>query len=411
MVLVVVVGAQFVLPLSLAGTGVALPSIGRELGMSTAELQFVVNGFNLCFAVSTILWGRLTDMLGYHIIFRCGVAAALVGSLASSASTSLAVLNISRMTAGIGAGAILTNAAVILSVCYDGQDRRRAFTAFGFVNGLGLAIGPFVSGSATQAFGWRSFFAIHAALLIFVLMGSYKIPNIKLQQNANNLLASILSTLKNAEFVRMTLVPVAGAIGFISLLTYLPIGIQAIYCWDETKAGMYVSTMTIPVLISPMIAHGLLKKNVGPEALMCVSLMFLTLAPVALLSVRQDISPHLSIGGMILSGLGFGLPLGLIDGQALGTVEERNVGIAAGILNLLRIGSEAVFVALYGSLIVLFLDMTLDDSSLVASAASGQPGYGQFYTKSQSLALVSMSILNLAILLTFLHLRRKSRNR
>ena len=58
-------------------------------------------------------------------------------------------------------------------------------------------------------------------------------------------------------------------------------------------------------------------------------------------------------------GVGMGLTAGLIDGLALSCVEPHQTGMAAGFLNTLRLGSEAIAVALYGSLLTANLNSIL----------------------------------------------------
>ena len=67
------------------------------------------------------------------------------------------------------------------------------------------------------------------------------------------------------------------------------------------------------------------------------------------------------------------------DGLALGSVESAKSGLGAGVLNSLRLGSEAVGVSLYGALMVVFITAKLpyfitdeaDSTPLIESIASG----------------------------------------
>lgn len=52
--------AIFVVPMSISGTAVALRPISNELGTSPFALQWVVNGFNAAFAISSLAWGPLS---------------------------------------------------------------------------------------------------------------------------------------------------------------------------------------------------------------------------------------------------------------------------------------------------------------------------------------------------------------
>ena len=53
-----------VVPTGVSGTGVALPHIAADLGSNPALLQWVVNGFNLTFAVFSLVAGSIADHLG-----------------------------------------------------------------------------------------------------------------------------------------------------------------------------------------------------------------------------------------------------------------------------------------------------------------------------------------------------------
>jgi MFS family permease len=112
--------AQFVIPMSITGTAIALPPISDDLGTAAGPLQWVVNGFNVPFALGAVLWGAAADRIGYRTTFRAGVGLALLGGLLSAASNSLLMLDLSRVMAGLGSAAVLTSATSLLSSLYAG---------------------------------------------------------------------------------------------------------------------------------------------------------------------------------------------------------------------------------------------------------------------------------------------------
>ena len=61
---------------------VALPSIQRDLDIGLSELEWVVNGYALTFAVLMLTGGKLADMLGRRRIFIVGLAIFTLSSLA-----------------------------------------------------------------------------------------------------------------------------------------------------------------------------------------------------------------------------------------------------------------------------------------------------------------------------------------
>src|ERR1700754_2921719 len=68
-----------------SAVGVALPSIGSDLHMSTTSLQWVVNGYVLGFGGFLLLGGRTADLLGRRKVFLIALTvftlASLVGGL------------------------------------------------------------------------------------------------------------------------------------------------------------------------------------------------------------------------------------------------------------------------------------------------------------------------------------------
>lgn len=408
LVLPVTIGAQFVLPLSLAGTAVALPSIARDLGSDPTQLQLVINGFNICFAAFTIVWGRLADRIGYRRSFQTGVLTTLVGSVGSALAPTLLLLDLARIVAGIGAAAVLTLAATIFSDTFEGPKRAWAFTAFGTVSGFGLAAGPAIAGATVAVLGWRAVFALHAVLLLLALLGSRALPpGVHDRSVTGNppLLDPVV--FRNAAFLRMALVPVAGAIGFVAILTYLPSGLQAIHGWSDGEVGAFMMLMTVPVFIAPLVSHRLLSKGVSSAPVLAlIALACLVLGPLGLLAIRQEVSPIAAAVPMILCGLGFGIPLGFVDGEALSHIRPDRAGSAAGVFNLMRIGSEAIFVAAYGGAIAALIAAQIADPVAADRTAAGAPGHAAAFTASQSLTLIAVSVLSALVLAAYLLLSR-----
>lgn len=130
-----------------------------DLGTAAGPLQWVVNGFNVPFALGALLWGAAADRISYRTTFRAGVGLALLGGLLSAASNSLLMLDLSRVMAGLGSAAVLTSATSLLSSLYAGPARNRAFGLFGTAVGLGMAVGPtacWPADSAGARSSWRT---------------------------------------------------------------------------------------------------------------------------------------------------------------------------------------------------------------------------------------------------------------
>src|SRR5215212_11937957 len=108
---------RWVLAVAVVGSGlnfldgtvvnVALPAIGRDLGASTSDLQWVLNGYLLTLASLILLGGSLGDRHGRRRIFVFGVGIFTAASLLCAIAPNVELLIFARLLQGIG-GALLT---------------------------------------------------------------------------------------------------------------------------------------------------------------------------------------------------------------------------------------------------------------------------------------------------------------
>lgn len=407
-ILAAVLLAVFVVPGSISGTAVALPFISADLQADSTRLQWVVNAFNLTFACFTLIWGTLSDSLGRKRAFITGACLYALASAGSLFSPDVLWLDLFRAMAGIGGAAIFACGSAILISVFEGHQRTRAFALFGMTAGLGITLGPTISGALLEWSGWQAIFGLHAGVLCIVLILSVYIPaDLPANQRTGRLdvtgaalfigtmllmmltisqgtdwgwlsLETLMSTamavlllaafvfrvsrsaqpvlnlalLRNRRFSGLILVPVAASFTFVTLLTYFPTYLTGAMQMPPSKAGFTMLFLTSPVLIFPLIAGRLAARGISPDRLMCLSLgSLLTGTALLLVSVEPLNSFGMIAVSLLMIGMGMGMSAGLVDGEALGCVGPHETGMAAGLLNTFRLGSEAVAVALYGSLL------------------------------------------------------------
>src|SRR5579884_4014674 len=102
---------QFVLVIDASIVNVAMPSIGRALRFSQADLSWVVNAYTLTFGGCLLLGGRLADLIGRRRMFMSGLVLFSLASLAGGIAQSEAWLIAARAAQGLG-GAIVSPAAL-----------------------------------------------------------------------------------------------------------------------------------------------------------------------------------------------------------------------------------------------------------------------------------------------------------
>src|SRR5947209_16512318 len=148
--------AQFVVVLDASIVNVALPSIGKGLHFSEANLPWVVNAYVIAFGGFLLLGGRAADLLGRRRVFMAGLLVVAVASLAAGFATNQGQLIVARAAQGLGA-AIISPAAlsIVTTLFQDGAERNKALGAWGAVAGSAGAAGVLLGGILTDGLGWQ----------------------------------------------------------------------------------------------------------------------------------------------------------------------------------------------------------------------------------------------------------------
>src|SRR5215208_7771537 len=127
LVLVLLCLAQFMVILDATIVNVALPSIQRDLDMSEANLQWIINAYTLVFGGFLLLGGRAGDLLGRKRLFLFGLVVFTIASLLDGLSQTSGMLIGSRALQGLGAAFISPAALAIITTTFEeGAERAKA---------------------------------------------------------------------------------------------------------------------------------------------------------------------------------------------------------------------------------------------------------------------------------------------
>ena len=158
---------------------VALPSIGADLGATEAQLEWIVSGYMLAFAVGLITGGRLGDLFGRRRVFLIGIAGFTLSSAAAAAAWSGDVLVATRIAQGLFAALMVPQLLASVQALYTPRERAPMYGLIGGVSGLAAVAGPVLGGWLVDAdlwgMGWRSVFLINipVGIVIFVLAARF----------------------------------------------------------------------------------------------------------------------------------------------------------------------------------------------------------------------------------------------
>lgn len=177
LLLVVLGGVLFLDGLDVSAAGVALPSIGRDLGMAPSQLQWIVSGYVLGYGGLLLLGGRASDLLGRRRVLLVAVAVFGAASVVSALVSIDQLIIALRFVKGIAAAfTVPAGLSIITTTFAEGPARNKALSIYTVCGASGFSLGLVFGGLLTE-WSWRAtlFFPGPIALAL-LLIGLRVIP-------------------------------------------------------------------------------------------------------------------------------------------------------------------------------------------------------------------------------------------
>ncbi|GAB3418106.1 efflux MFS transporter permease [Flindersiella endophytica] len=157
-VLVLTSVATFMAALDALVVVTAMSTIHRDLSASLGSLQWIVNAYNLSFAVLLLTGAALGDRLGRRRVFASGLVLFALASAACAVSPTAGTLIAARTVQGVGAALVMPLAMTQLTAAFPPERRGRVLGLFAGVSGLAIFAGPFVGGAISEGLAWQWIF-------------------------------------------------------------------------------------------------------------------------------------------------------------------------------------------------------------------------------------------------------------
>jgi MFS family permease len=176
-VLALLLGGQALANIDTAIVNIATPSIQAELHATGAELQLIVFGYILAYAMLLVTGARLGQIYGYRTIFLIGVAGFTLASLACGLAPDPTTLIAARVIQGASGALLVPQVLSGIQLSIPEAERPRALGWFVVVLSGSAVIGQVLGGALISAdvlgSGWRPVFLINVpigALLVSAAM-------------------------------------------------------------------------------------------------------------------------------------------------------------------------------------------------------------------------------------------------
>jgi MFS transporter, DHA2 family, methylenomycin A resistance protein len=406
LVLVAMCLAVLIAQIDTSVVNLATHAIGDRFQAGVAPLQWVLDAYNLVYAVLLLSGGLVADLYGRRRAFVIGTIVMAGGSLICALAPDVGVLIGGRAITGVAAALLLPSSLAIIRVVWPEQaERGRVLGIWASCNGLAFAIGPTLGGVLIEEFGWRSVFllAVPLASAAFVLaslavpesadpqgrhfdlegqaLGALALGGIALAAIAAHdggwlwMAALGVAAIALTLFLRIerrrgraALVPLdlfrlrkfsggivttaAMTFGIYGMIFLVPLVWQSEDHLPVRDAGLALLPMSL-VFFLVSTQSGWLSERVGARLMIAIGTGLIGCGSLVLAATNAGTPMVLAQIGLTMAGVGMGLNTGPLYGIAVGSVGQERSGTASALINVARMVGATLGVALLGSVFAL----------------------------------------------------------
>ena len=381
----------------------AIPTIVKDLqGFEIISSVFSV--YLLTSAISTPIYGKLSDLYGRKNMLSIGIIIFLIGSFLCGLSQNMYMLIGFRAIQGIGAGAIFTVTYTIIGDVFTLEERPKIQGLIGTVWGIASLIGPFFGGILIDMLSWHWIFFINIpfGILSVILIQRNLKENLKKTKHkidfagiiilsmAMIIFLNVFVSTENTNFNHNIFIGISLLITSILLIAfykierkakepifpfdiftkestlvnlvsflasailigsnvYLTIYIQSVLGFSAKVSGLALAPMSVAWLIASVILGKCIVRY-GAKIVILISNVVLVISAILLSTLGVNSPLLLVLVYVFIMGFGFGGAFTTLTIIVQESVEYNKRGAATAANSLLRTLGQTIGVSVFGSM-------------------------------------------------------------
>jgi DHA2 family multidrug resistance protein-like MFS transporter len=402
---------------------VALPAIAADLGSAAAAAVWIVNAYQLAFAVAVLPLASLGERLGYKRVFIAGLALFTLASLLCALAPNLPLLVAARVLQGLGGACVSTIVPALLRTVYPPAEVGTGIGYLALTVASSAALGPTAAAGILSVAGWRWLFGVNLPIgLLAIAMAARILPAsagaarpfdavgavlntvaltllivgvgglgdaqgqaIAFAEIAAGGIALILLTVQQrrqpAPLVPLDLlrIPVLRLSVVTSICSYtaqtiallaLPFMLVAEMHRSASSTGLLITPWPLVILVVGPLS-GRLSDRYRAEPIGAIGLALLGLGLVALVMLPQQPSTPDIVWRVAVCGIGFGLFQTPNNRLMLTSAPRERSGAAGGLMTMARMIGMTLGAALATIMLDLYGTRGAHEALAIAAAAAG----------------------------------------
>jgi len=399
--------AMFMANLDGTIVNIALPTISESFHISTSTVSWVATSYLLVMVGCVLVFGKISDMIGFKRIFLTGFAIFSLGSFLCGFLPEFlggfSSLIGSRMFQAVGGAMIMAVAPAMIAAYIPLDKKAKAMSIVMLFAALGTALGPTIGGILTQYLSWHWIFFINIPVgAVAILLGTKVIPasGPKGERSAGfdragaglvfAGLASLvfvvsegsvfgwtspvilglatvavatlawfirhelkeadplldLTLFRNRNFFLTNLLLFLVFFSFSGINYLLPFYLKYVSHYDTSTAGLILTSLSFAMMAAGYLA-GQLFNRLGPRML-CIIAGFPLIAGYFMMTrLHTDTTILYVVASLLLIGFGLGLMVTPVTTMIMMSVSRSRSGMISSLTGLLRTAPLSIGIATF----------------------------------------------------------------
>lgn len=382
---------------------VALPTVSTELSLTATTVSWIVSGYSIAFAISSLTFSRLSDFIPISTLLLIGLCLLGVASLIGFFAHQFYVLLFARILQALGAGSV-PGLAMVLAGRYIPLSRRgKAMALIGSAASLGFGLGPVVGGAITQYLGWNYLFGVTGFVFLLLPLFRKLLPKEEVTKGKFDFIGALLTSasitvlllslssvspyliaitivlfvllwiylnktdipfiqpglFKDSQYIKLLLIAFAAFIIHFSTLFLMPVILTDVFHKGAAEVGMLIFPGAI---LSALSAHyiGVLIDRYGNKPVLIFGQTSLVIA-VVLFAFLSTKSPYFILLSYIFMSPGFSALTSSISNEVTRILPLEKIGSGMGLTQLTQFIGGGFGVTMTGLLLKIQSELSPDE--------------------------------------------------
>ncbi|MHB1680343.1 MAG: MFS transporter [bacterium] len=370
---------------------VALPTMEHSFVVSMAVIEWVAMAYMLTLTIFLPLFGRLADMFGRTKMYNIGFIVFTVGSALCGFAPDANFIIFSRVIQAVGAGMLQANSVAIITQAFPSNELGKAIGLQGAVQAIAMSIGPFIGGMIISAIGWRYIFYVNVPIgILGTIAAMYILPASKKNEKKEKIdyfgisffaagLASLVLAVNQGSTFGWSSPPIIGffiasaillplfvytelkvghpmidlklfkkwafTVGNITgmmsyyvlfaVLFLMPFYFELVLKYSAAETGIMLTPIPLSMAIIAPFA-GSISDKIGSRIMTSLGMFVCTIATLGLVFIGTSANIVLLLTEFVILGIGMGLFTPPNNSSIMHSAPPERLGVAGGILNMMR---------------------------------------------------------------------------